>query len=77
MGNLTHVPSRTSQKGDVLMVRNKDNHPGNFGGPKHFENPKAKDEYAALRPDGSIAPRPRSRMAQSPEHHAYPNEPKI
>ncbi|MFD2168447.1 small acid-soluble spore protein K [Tumebacillus lipolyticus] len=55
-------------------MRNKDNHPGNFGGPKRFKNPKAKSEYAPLRPDGSIAPRPQERMHEGATHHDFPNE---
>ncbi|TCP59106.1 small acid-soluble spore protein K [Tumebacillus sp. BK434] len=54
-------------------MRNKDNHPGNFGGPKPFANPKAKPEYAPLRPDGSIAPRPQERMKEGAQQHDHPN----
>jgi small acid-soluble spore protein K len=54
-------------------MRNKDNHPGNFGGPKHLDNPKAKDEAASLRPDGSIAPRPQERMREGAKEHKYHN----
>jgi len=54
-------------------MRNKDNHPGNFDGPKHIEDPKAKAAHAPLRPDGSIAPRPRDRMREGAEEHDFPN----
>jgi small acid-soluble spore protein K len=56
-------------------MRNKDNHPGNFGGHKGLDNPKAKDDFAPLRPDGSIAPRPQARMREGASHHAHPNPP--
>ncbi|WP_018133356.1 small acid-soluble spore protein K [Effusibacillus pohliae] len=44
------------------MVRNKEK---NFPGPRKIEEPKAKSELAALRPDGTIAPQPRDRMRES------------
>ena len=55
------------------MVRNKDNHPGNFGGHKHLDDPKAKTAHASLRPDGSIAPAPQTRMREGAQEHKYPN----
>jgi small acid-soluble spore protein K len=55
-------------------MRNKDNHPGNFGGQKGIENPKAKTDYAPLRPDGTTAPRPQERMREGAKQHRFPNE---
>lgn len=43
-------------------MRNKDNHPGNFGGRKHIQNPRPKARYASLKPNGQIALRPKERM---------------
>jgi len=43
-------------------MRNKDNHPGNFGGPKNLANPRPKGRYASLKPNGKIALRPQEKM---------------
>ncbi|MDB5083553.1 MAG: hypothetical protein JWN30_439 [Bacilli bacterium] len=57
------------------MVRNKDNHPGNFGGSKHLEFPKAESAHAPLRPDGTTAPDPAGRMWNGAQEHIFHNPP--
>lgn len=44
------------------MVRNKDSH---FDGSREITDPKAKSDFAPIRPDGSIAPQPREKMRKS------------
>ncbi len=52
-------------------MRNKDNHPGNFGGPKGLNNPKAKARYAMLRPNGQIAMQPQQRSQEGASYHSH------
>lgn len=46
------------------MARNKD---GDFPPDKNIKDPKAKTAHASIRPDGSIAPTPKERMAKETE----------
>jgi small acid-soluble spore protein K (minor) len=52
----------TQYKGGLFMVRNKD---GTFPEPISLDGPRAKDQYASKRPNGTTRDHPQERMGRS------------